>query len=101
MNRSSGLFLHPTSMPSGFVVGDLETLLTDGLTCFRAMKQSFWQVCPLGPTGYGDSPYQSFSSLVATIFLSLLEKLKESEFEQSELDEYPRFLRTGLILVRS
>ena len=90
MNRSSGLFLHPTSLPSGFGVGDLGDSAYRWIDMLSAMKQSFWQVCPLGPTGYGDSPYQSFSSFAGNHLLISPEKLKESGvLEQSELDEYP------------
>jgi 4-alpha-glucanotransferase len=90
MNRSSGLFLHPTSLPSGFGVGDLGVSAYRWIDMLSAMKQSFWQVCPLGPTGYGDSPYQSFSSFAGNHLLISPEKLKESGLlEQSELDEFP------------
>jgi 4-alpha-glucanotransferase len=77
MNRSSGLFLHPTSLPSRFGIGDLGTTSYKWVEMLIQMKQSFWQVCPLGPTGYGDSPYQSFCSFAGNSLLispALLEK---------------------------
>jgi len=91
MNRSSGLFLHPTSLPSGYGVGDLGDAAFRWIDMLSTMKQSYWQVCPLGPTGYGDSPYQSFSSFAGNTLLISPEKLKESGLlVQSELDDFPQ-----------
>lgn len=60
--RSSGVLLHPTSFPGPYGIGDLGPAAYQFVDFLVAAKQSLWQVLPLGPTGYGDSPYASFSS---------------------------------------
>ncbi len=69
MNRASGLLLHPTSLPSNFGIGDLGNSAFQWIDMLVSMRQSFWQVCPLGPTGYGDSPYQSLCSFAGNTLL--------------------------------
>ena len=64
--RSSGILLHPTSLPSKFGIGDLGDEAYAFADFLAAAGQSLWQVLPLGPTGYGDSPYQCFSSFAGT-----------------------------------
>ncbi|MGH7790226.1 MAG: 4-alpha-glucanotransferase [Candidatus Binatia bacterium] len=75
--RSSGLLLHPTSLPGRYGVGDLG----DGARAFvdflAAARQGLWQVLPLGPTGFGDSPYQSFSAFAGNPVLISLDQLRE------------------------
>ncbi len=60
--RSSGILLHPTSLPGGFGIGDLGDEAYEFVTFLHAGGQTLWQVLPLGPTGYGDSPYQCLSA---------------------------------------
>jgi 4-alpha-glucanotransferase len=60
--RASGLLLHITSLPSNFGIGDLGPMAYRFVDFLAASKQSIWQILPLTPTGYGDSPYQSFSA---------------------------------------
>ncbi|QEL18071.1 4-alpha-glucanotransferase [Limnoglobus roseus] len=67
--RSSGLLLHPTSLPSPFGVGDIGPTAYRWVDTLAAMKQSWWQILPLGPTGFGDSPYQSFSAFAGNVNL--------------------------------
>ncbi len=73
--RSSGLLLHPTSLPSAFGIGDLGPAASDFIRFLSEAGQSLWQVCPLGPTGYGDSPYQCFSARAGNTNLISLELL--------------------------
>jgi 4-alpha-glucanotransferase len=90
MNRASGLFLHPTSLPSRFGIGDFGENAYRWVDCLAENNQRFWQVCPLGPTGYGDSPYQSLSSFAGNWLLiapSLLRKLDLLTSE--ELGDFP------------
>ncbi|HVO99318.1 MAG TPA: 4-alpha-glucanotransferase [Bryobacteraceae bacterium] len=75
--RSSGILLHPTSLPSPFGVGDLGPVAYEFLDFLEAAGQSLWQVLPLGPTGYGDSPYQCFSAFAGNPLLISLERLHE------------------------
>jgi 4-alpha-glucanotransferase len=67
--RSSGILLHPTSLPGPFGVGDMGPEAYRWVLTLEAMKQSWWQILPLGPTGAGNSPYQSFSAFAGSITL--------------------------------
>lgn len=67
--RSSGVLLHPTSLPGPFGVGDLGPSAFRWVETLAAAKQSWWQVLPLGPTGAGDSPYQSYSAFAGNVTL--------------------------------
>lgn len=67
--RSSGILLHPTCLPGPFGIGDLGPTASRWIDTLAAMKQSWWQILPLGPTGSGDSPYQSFSAFAGNINL--------------------------------
>ena len=67
--RSSGILLHPTSLPTRFGIGDLGPSAYDFADFLSRAGQSLWQVLPLGPTGYGDSPYQCFSAFAGNPLL--------------------------------
>jgi 4-alpha-glucanotransferase len=60
--RASGLLLHVTSLPSPYGIGDLGPAAFSWIDCLHEAGQTWWQALPLGPTGYGDSPYQCLSS---------------------------------------
>ena len=60
--RASGLLLHVTSLPSPYGIGDLGRSAFQWIDSLHDAHQKWWQVLPLGPTGYGNSPYQSLSS---------------------------------------
>lgn len=75
--RASGILLHPTSLPGPYGVGDLGKSAYDFMDFLRATGQSLWQVLPLGPTGYGDSPYQCFSAFAGNPLLISLDALVE------------------------
>lgn len=61
-DRRSGILLHPSSFPSPYGIGDLSSFAYSFIDFLEASGQKLWQILPLGPTGYGDSPYQAFSS---------------------------------------
>ena len=67
--RSSGILLHPTSLPGQYGIGDLGDEAYRFVDSLADAKQSLWQVLPLGPTGYGDSPYQCFSAFAGNPLL--------------------------------
>lgn len=75
--RSSGVLLHPTSLPGKYGIGELGESAFEFLKFLNAAHQQLWQVLPLGPTGYGDSPYQSFSAFAGNPLLISLDKLVE------------------------
>src|SRR5207237_9312985 len=60
--RASGLLLHVTSLPSPYGIGDVGPTAIAWIKQLSDAGQSWWQALPLGPTGYGNSPYQSLSS---------------------------------------
>ena len=60
--RSSGILLHPTSLPGPYGIGDLGPDAYAWVDTLRQAKQQWWQMLPLTPTGYADSPYQSLSA---------------------------------------
>ena len=76
--RASGILLHLTSLPSRFGIGDLGPGVEDFLDFLTETGQHWWQTLPLGPTGYGNSPYQSYSSYAGNPLLISPEKLAES-----------------------
>lgn len=67
--RSSGVLLHPTSLPGSFGIGDLGPQAHRWIDFLSRSGCGLWQVLPLGPTGYGDSPYQSFSAFAGNPYL--------------------------------
>ena len=73
--RSSGVLLHPTSLPGRFGIGDLGPTAFEFIDLLASAGQRLWQVLPLGPTGYGDSPYQCFSAFAGNPLLISLERL--------------------------
>lgn len=92
--RSSGVLLHPTSLPGRFGIGDLGRAAYKFVDFLAASHQTLWQVLPLGPTGYGDSPYQCFSAFAGNPLLvspDLL--LEEGLLEKSDLESAPEFPR--------
>ena len=67
--RASGLLLHVTSLPSPYGIGDVGPAAVAWVDRLHEAGQSWWQALPLGPTGYGDSPYQSLSSFAGNSLL--------------------------------
>src|SRR6187399_3123179 len=67
--RSAGVLLHPTSLPGPYGIGDLGPVAFEWVDVLAAAGQSWWQILPLGPTGYGDSPYQCFSAFAGNPYL--------------------------------
>ena len=81
--RSSGVLLHPTSLPGPFGIGDLGPAAYQWIDALAEAGQSWWQVLPLGPTGYGDSPYQSLSTFAGNINLVSPELLVDEDLALS------------------
>src|SRR6516225_6122208 len=67
--RASGLLLHVTSLPSRYGIGDLGPSASSWVDLLHLAGQRWWQSLPLGPTGYGDSPYQPMSSFAGNAML--------------------------------
>jgi 4-alpha-glucanotransferase len=93
-NRFSGLLLHITSLPGPYGIGDMGPMAYAFVDRLQQAGQTLWQVLPLGPTGYGDSPYQSFSTFAGNELLISPEVLQqEGWLEGSDLAELPAFPR--------
>ncbi len=92
LTRSSGILLHPTSLPGRFGIGDLGGAAYDFIDFLVASGQSLWQILPLGPTGYGDSPYQSFSAFAGNpLLVSPDELVDEGLLTEDDLETVPGF----------
>ena len=69
LERSSGILLHPTSFPGPDGIGDLGPEAFRWIDFLESANCAIWQILPLGPTGYGDSPYQDFSAFAENPYL--------------------------------
>jgi 4-alpha-glucanotransferase len=82
--RASGLLLHVTSLPSGYGIGDLGPAAFAWIDRLHDAGQSWWQALPLGPTGYGDSPYQALSSFAGNALIISPEVLEAEGLAEPE-----------------
>ncbi|MGA2112083.1 MAG: 4-alpha-glucanotransferase [Anaerolineales bacterium] len=88
--RRSGILLHPTSLPTRFAIGDLGPAAQRWIRYLAGSQQSLWQILPLGPTGYGDSPYQSLSAFAGNPLLISPEHLeRDGLLGAGDLDHLP------------
>ena len=86
IKRSSGILLHPTSFPSPYGIGSLGKEAYEFIDFLFESNQKLWQVFPLGPTGFGDSPYQCFSAFAGNpLFIDLDLLIKENLLFQEEI----------------
>lgn len=89
MNRASGVLLPVFSLPSKYGIGCISKEAYQFVDQLREAGQSYWQILPLGPTGYGDSPYQSFSTYAGNpYFIDLETLIKEGLLTKKECKEY-------------
>jgi 4-alpha-glucanotransferase len=90
--RASGILLHPTSLPGRFGIGDLGSAAYQWVDFLAQSGQKLWQILPLGPTGFADSPYACLSAFACNPMLIGLERLVEQgHLEQADLDGTPEF----------
>lgn len=75
--RSSGVLLHISSLPSPYGIGTFGRAAYAFVDFLSSAGQRYWQILPIGPTGYGDSPYQSFSSFAGNPYFIDLDLLRE------------------------
>lgn len=80
MSRKGGILLHPTSIPSMFGIGELGSELYRFIDLLSINKIKLWQILPLGPTGYGNSPYSCFSAFAGNPLLISIEKLIDENY---------------------
>lgn len=90
--RASGILLHPTSLPGRFGIGDLGSQALGFIDFLVASGQSYWQILPLGPTAYGNSPYSSYSAFAGNTLLISPERLVDDGLiSPGSLDAAPQF----------
>ena len=77
MKRDAGILLAISSLPSKYGIGCFSKCAYDFVDWLKEAGQTFWQILPMGPTSYGDSPYQSFSSFAGNPYFISLEALIE------------------------
>jgi len=92
IQRSSGVLLHPTSLPGPYGIGTLGDQSRQFVDWLAEAGQQYWQVMPLGPTGFGDSPYQAFSAFAGNPYLIDLVTLREEGLLHStDFGDLPEF----------
>ncbi|MBV9241214.1 MAG: 4-alpha-glucanotransferase [Acidobacteria bacterium] len=90
--RASGILLHPTSLPGKFGIGDLGPSAFEFCDLLAEARQTYWQILPLGPTGFGDSPYQCFSAFAGNpLLISPDELVRDGLIAPDRLDNTPQF----------
>ncbi|HET9253442.1 MAG TPA: 4-alpha-glucanotransferase [Candidatus Eisenbacteria bacterium] len=90
-HRQAGILLHPTSLPGRFGIGDLGPEAEAFLDWLASAGQTLWQVLPLGPTGFGGSPYMSLSAFAGNPLLISPELLRQDGLlKRADLERAPR-----------
>ncbi len=93
--RRSGILLHITSLPGSEGIGTFGENAFQFIDFLAETGQKIWQILPLGPVGYGNSPYQCYSAFAGNIFLIDLKKLlDENLLDREDLKNTPRFLKS-------
>jgi 4-alpha-glucanotransferase len=92
--RASGVLLHVTSLPSRYGIGDVGPMALEWIDRLHEAGQTWWQALPLGPTGYGDSPYQALSSFAGNGLLISPDMLIEEGLLAASDAAGPEFPRT-------
>src|SRR5438309_7098218 len=88
--RAAGILLHPTSLPSRGGIGDFGPAAYKFVDFLASARQGIWQVLPLGPLGYGNSPYSATSAFAGNPLLISLERLADHGWiDRSKLDPLP------------
>ena len=94
MKRSSGIILHPTSLPNDEGIGTIGKETFAFIDWLKKTRTGVWQMLPIGPTGYGDSPYASFSAVAGNPYLISLQDLCEKGFlEKKDFAEYKKIVQ--------
>lgn len=89
--RAAGILLHPTSLP-GLGIGELGEAAYRFVEFLAESGQAFWQILPLSPTGYGDSPYASFSAFAGNpLLINLAWLAAEGDVDPNDLEQAPAF----------
>ena len=101
--RSNGILMHLSSLPSPHGIGSMGQSAREFADFLEAAGQSHWQILPICPTGYGDSPYQSFSTNAGNPYFIDLDELKEeglleaSDYEYIDWESDPDDVNYGVL----
>src|ERR1044071_1626002 len=88
--RGSGVLLHPTSLPGRFGIGDLGPAAYRFIDQLAEAKQTYWQTLPLGPTGWGDSPYSAYSAFAGnTLLISPEQLVDDGLLNDNDIENVP------------
>lgn len=103
--RASGVLMHISSLPGGSGIGTLGRAAREFVDALSAAGQSYWQILPVNPTGFGDSPYQSFSTAAGNPYFIDLDLLADDgllprEFASGGWGDDPRSVDYGLLFRR-
>ena len=86
MKRGAGILMHISSLPSPYGIGNLGECAYEFADHLAEAGQTYWQVLPVGPTSYGDSPYQSFSSFAGNpYFIDIDMLIKDGLLNKGEV----------------
>ena len=95
--RSSGILLHPTSLPAKYGIGDFGPQAFKFIDFLARSETGLWEILPLGPTGYGDSPYQSLSAFAGNPYLISPDLLvRDGLLEREDISDPPAFPLTKI-----
>ena len=88
LERGAGILLPVSSLPSPYGIGTLGKKAYEFVDMLKASGQKYWQVLPVGPTSFGDSPYQSFSAFAGNpYFIDLDVLIEEGLLEKKEVEQ--------------
>ena len=93
LERKSGILLHPTSLADSYGIGTIGKSAYKFIDWLVKANQSLWQILPLGPTGYGDSPYASFSTFAGNPLLIDLDLLVEKGWAKKSSIKAPDYIK--------
>jgi len=97
IKRSSGILLHISSLPGKYGIGTMGRDAFAFVDFLHETRQQLWQILPLGPTGYGNSPYQSYSAFAGNILLVSLDQLVDDGLiTEDDLNEMPEMSSKGI-----
>ena len=97
MKRTAGILLPIFSLPSAYGIGCFSKSAYDFVDWLKAAGQTYWQILPLGPTSYGDSPYQSFSTFAGNPYFISLEALIEEGVLTNRTLHIKSFMKTVIL----
>lgn len=97
MNRSNGILLHISSLPSKYGIGDVGYEAYEFIDFLKEAKQRFWQILPLNPVGYGYSPYQTFSAFAGNhLFISIDKLIDSGLITKGDVEPMPKFDKSSV-----